>query len=302
MIRAVLLLVPVSLADAHQVPGALQLLPVEAELEMALTVGGHGIAFRALRIPGAAVPEQHRAAAVLPLGDDPLEAAVLHRVVLDVDGEALLAGIEARPLGDGPAPQHPFHLEAEVVVQAGGGVLLDDEGQRAGRAPFRRVARGLSRNREVPLAVVFGEPHAPMLITSPMRLSRTLVPTLKEAPSEAEVPSHVFMVRGGYLRKVAAGVYSFLPLGKRVLEKVERIIREEMVRAGASEVQLPTTIPAELWQESGRWEKYGDQLLRFKDRKGGDFVIGPTHEEVISALVRGEVRSWRQLPLNLYQI
>jgi prolyl-tRNA synthetase len=141
-----------------------------------------------------------------------------------------------------------------------------------------------------------------MLITSPMRLSRTLVPTLKEAPSEAEVPSHVFMVRGGYLRKVAAGVYSFLPLGKRVLEKVERIIREEMVRAGASEVQLPTTIPAELWQESGRWEKYGDQLLRFKDRKGGDFVIGPTHEEVICALVRGDVRSWRQLPLNLFQI
>jgi prolyl-tRNA synthetase len=135
-----------------------------------------------------------------------------------------------------------------------------------------------------------------------MRLSRTLVPTLKEAPSEAEVPSHVFMVRGGYLRKVAAGVYSFLPLGKRVLEKVERIIREEMVRAGASEVQLPTTIPAELWQESGRWEKYGDQLLRFKDRKGGDFVIGPTHEEVICALVRGDVRSWRQLPLNLFQI
>jgi prolyl-tRNA synthetase len=141
-----------------------------------------------------------------------------------------------------------------------------------------------------------------MLITPPMRLSRTLVPTLKEAPSEAEVPSHIFMVRGGYLRKVAAGVYSFLPLGKRVLDKVERIIREEMTRAGASEVQLPTTIPAELWQESGRWEKYGDQLLRFKDRKGGDFVIGPTHEEVICALVRGDVRSWRQLPLNLFQI
>src|SRR6478736_3516090 len=106
-----------------------------------------------------------------------------------------------------------------------------------------------------------------------MRLSRTLVPTLKEAPSEAEVPSHIFMVRGGYLRKVAAGVYSFLPLGFRVLQKVETIIR------------------AELWQESGRWEKYGDQLLRFKDRKGADFVIGPTHEEVICALVRSDVRS-----------
>jgi prolyl-tRNA synthetase len=141
-----------------------------------------------------------------------------------------------------------------------------------------------------------------MLIVPAMRLTRTLVPTLKEAPSEAEVPSHIFMVRGGYLRKVAAGVYSFLPLGFRVLRKVEQIIREEMARAGASEVQLPTTIPAELWQESGRWQKYGDQLLRFKDRKGGDFVIGPTHEEVICALVRSDVRSWRQLPLNLFQI
>ena len=113
-----------------------------------------------------------------------------------------------------------------------------------------------------------------------MRLSKTLVPTLKEAPAEAEVPSHILMVRGGYLRKVAAGIYSFLPLGWRVVQKVERIIREEMNRAGASEVFLPAVIPAELWQESGRWEQYGAQLLRFKDRKGGDFVIGPTHEEV----------------------
>ena len=135
-----------------------------------------------------------------------------------------------------------------------------------------------------------------------MRLSKTLVPTLKEAPAEAEVPSHVFMVRGGYLRKVAAGIYSFLPLGWRVIKKIERIIREEMDRAGASEVFLPAVIPAELWQESGRWDKYGAQLLRFKDRKGADFVIGPTHEEVIVDLVRGDVRSYRQLPLNLYQI
>jgi len=135
-----------------------------------------------------------------------------------------------------------------------------------------------------------------------MRLSKSLVPTLKEAPAEAEVPSHVFMVRGGYLRKVAAGVYSFLPLGWRVIQKIQRIIREEMNRAGASEVFLPAVVPAELWQESGRWDKYGAQLLRFKDRKGGDFVIGPTHEEVIVDLVRGDVRSYRQLPLNLYQI
>ncbi len=135
-----------------------------------------------------------------------------------------------------------------------------------------------------------------------MRLSKTLVPTLKEAPAEAEVPSHILMMRGGYLRKVAAGIYSFLPLGWRVVQKISRIIREEMNRSGASEVFLPAVIPAELWQESGRWDQYGAQLLRLKDRKGGDFVIGPTHEEVITALVRGDVRSYRQLPLNLYQI
>ena len=135
-----------------------------------------------------------------------------------------------------------------------------------------------------------------------MRLSKTLVPTLKEAPAEAEVPSHILMVRGGYLRKVAAGIYSFLPLGWKVVQKISAIIREEMNRAGAEEVFLPAVVPAELWQESGRWEQYGAQLLRIKDRKGGDFVIGPTHEEVIVDLVRGDVRSYRQLPLNLYQV
>jgi prolyl-tRNA synthetase len=137
---------------------------------------------------------------------------------------------------------------------------------------------------------------------SAMRLSKTLLPTLKEAPAEAEIPSHILMVRGGYLRKVAAGVYSFLPLGWRVIQKITKIIREEMNRAGAQEVFLPAVIPAELWQESGRWDQYGEQLLRFKDRKGADFVIGPTHEEVMVDLVRGDVRSYRQLPLNLYQI
>jgi prolyl-tRNA synthetase len=135
-----------------------------------------------------------------------------------------------------------------------------------------------------------------------MRLSQTLMPTLKEAPAEAEVPSHIYLVRGGYIRKVAAGIYSFLPLGQKVVQKVSRIIREEMNRAGASEIFMPAIIPAELWQESGRWEQYGAQLLRLKDRKGGDFVVGPTHEEVVCALVRGDVRSWRHLPLNLYQI
>ena len=135
-----------------------------------------------------------------------------------------------------------------------------------------------------------------------MRLSKTHIPTLKEAPAEAEIPSHILMVRGGYLRKVAAGVYSFLPIGWRVIQKISRIIREEMNRAGAQEVFLPAVIPGELWQESGRWDQYGEQLLRFKDRRGADFVLGPTHEEAIVDLVRGDVRSYRQLPLNLFQI
>ena len=135
-----------------------------------------------------------------------------------------------------------------------------------------------------------------------MRLSKTFLPTLREVPSEAETISHQLMLRAGLIRKLAAGIYEWLPAGLKVLKKVEQIIREEMNRAGAQEVFLPAVIPAELWQESGRWDQYGAQLLRFKDRKGGDFVIGPTHEEVIVDLVRGDVRSYRQLPLNLYQI
>ncbi|MFH0901022.1 MAG: proline--tRNA ligase [Pseudomonadota bacterium] len=135
-----------------------------------------------------------------------------------------------------------------------------------------------------------------------MRYSRALIPTLKEVPAEAQVPSHVFMIRGGYLRKVAAGIYSFLPLGWRVVTKIENIIREELNRAGAQEILMPAAIPAELWQESNRWQQYGPELLRFKDRKGADFVFGPTHEEVVVDLVRREVGSYRQLPVNLYQI
>jgi prolyl-tRNA synthetase len=140
------------------------------------------------------------------------------------------------------------------------------------------------------------------MTATPMRISKTLVPTLKEAPAEAEIPSHILLVRGGYLRKVAAGIYSFLPLGIRVVQKIAGIIRQEMNRAGASEVFLPAIIPAELWKESGRWDVYGDQLLRLKDRKKGEFVVGPTHEEVIVDLVRGDVKSYRQLPINLYQV
>ncbi|MDI6790856.1 MAG: proline--tRNA ligase [Thermodesulfobacteriota bacterium] len=135
-----------------------------------------------------------------------------------------------------------------------------------------------------------------------MRFSRFFLPTLKETPAEAEVISHKLMLRAGMIRKLAAGIYSYLPLGLRVLRKVEAIVREEMNKAGAQEVVLPMVQPAELWQESGRWEFYGKELLRFKDRHARDCCLGPTHEEVITDLVRREVRSYRDMPLNLYQI
>jgi prolyl-tRNA synthetase len=135
-----------------------------------------------------------------------------------------------------------------------------------------------------------------------LRYSQLLIPTLKEVPADAQVASHIFLVRGGYIRQVAAGIYSFLPMGLRVVNKVARIVREELNRAGAQEVLLPISLPAELWQESGRWQKYGPELLRFHDRKGKDFCIGPTHEEAIVELVRRDVRSYRELPINLYQI
>jgi prolyl-tRNA synthetase len=135
-----------------------------------------------------------------------------------------------------------------------------------------------------------------------MRYGQAFVPTLKEVPAEAQVVSHIFMIRGGYMRKAAAGIYSFLPLGWRVVTKIANIVREEMNRAGAQEIFMPAAVPAELWQESGRWQKYGPELLRFKDRKGADFLIGPTHEEVVVDLVRREIKSYRQLPQNLYQV
>ncbi len=135
-----------------------------------------------------------------------------------------------------------------------------------------------------------------------MRYSRLLIPTLKEDPAEAEIASHRLMMRAGMIRQVARGIYDFLPLGKRSLKKVERIIREELDRVGCQEVQLPIVTPAELWQESGRWELYGKELLRLRDRNDREFCLGPTHEEVMTDLVRREVRSYRALPLNLYQI
>jgi prolyl-tRNA synthetase len=129
-----------------------------------------------------------------------------------------------------------------------------------------------------------------------------MLPTLKEDPAEAEVISHKLMYRAGMIRKLAAGIYSFLPLGLRVIQKVERVIREEMNRAGAQEVLLPCVQPAELWMESHRWEEYGKDLLRFKDRHSRDSCFGPTHEEVITDIARREIRSYRQMPLNLYQV
>jgi prolyl-tRNA synthetase len=153
------------------------------------------------------------------------------------------------------------------------------------------------------VAVYFRGPFSDQNNTeSIMRVSRFLLSTVRETPAEAETISHQLMLRAGMIRKIAAGVYSWLPLGLRVLRKVEHIVREEMNRAGAQEVLMPAVQPAELWQESGRWDKYGPELLRLKDRHQRDFCFGPTHEEVITDLIRREVKSYRQLPANFYQI
>ena len=135
-----------------------------------------------------------------------------------------------------------------------------------------------------------------------MRISNLLLPTLRESPADAEVISHQLMLRAGMVRQLAAGVYTWLPLGLRVLRKVEAVVREEMDRAGAQELLMPGVLPAELWQESGRWDHYGPELLRFSDRHERPFCLGPTHEEVITDIVRREVKSYKQLPVNFYQI
>lgn len=135
-----------------------------------------------------------------------------------------------------------------------------------------------------------------------MRTSQFLIATQKETPADAEVISHQLMLRAGLIRKLAAGLYTWLPLGLRVLRKVEAVVREEMEACGAQEISMPVVQPAELWQESGRWEQYGPELLRIQDRHQRDFCLGPTHEEVITSLVRDEIKSYKQLPLNLYQI
>lgn len=135
-----------------------------------------------------------------------------------------------------------------------------------------------------------------------MRTSQYLLATQKEVPSDAEVISHQLMIRAGMVRKVAAGLYTWLPTGLRVLNKVAHIVRDEMNKAGSIEISMPVVQPADLWQESGRWDEYGPELLRIKDRQQRDFVLGPTHEEVITSIVRNEVNSYKQLPLNLYQV
>ncbi len=135
-----------------------------------------------------------------------------------------------------------------------------------------------------------------------MKTTQLLMPTLRETPADAEVISHKLLLRGGYIRKLGSGIYNYLPLGLRVLQKIENIVREEMNAVGAQELLMPMVVPAELWQETGRWDVYGKELLRFKDRHENNFCLGPTHEEVITDIARKEIRSYRQLPCSLYQI
>ena len=135
-----------------------------------------------------------------------------------------------------------------------------------------------------------------------MRYSQTLIPTLKETPAEAEVVSHRLMLRAGFIRKLTAGIYTYMPIGLAAIRKVENIVREEMNRAGAQELLMPMVQPADLWVETGRYEKYGPELLRFHDRHERESCLGPTHEEVITDIARKELHSYRNLPVNLYQI
>src|SRR5512138_2192549 len=135
-----------------------------------------------------------------------------------------------------------------------------------------------------------------------MRVSRFFISTLKEAPAEAELVSHRLMLRAGLIKKLSSGLYTWMPLGLRVLRKVEAVVREEMDKSGGIELLMPAVQPAELWQETGRWEVFGPQMLKIKDRHAHDFCFGPTHEEVITDIARREVKSYRQLPLNFYQI
>ena len=135
-----------------------------------------------------------------------------------------------------------------------------------------------------------------------MRFSNFFIPTLKETPKDVVLKSHEYLLRGGFIQQIGSGIYNFLPLGKRVLDKISKIVKQEMDNAGANEVLLGCVTPASLWQASGRYERYGKELLRFKDRKENEFVFGPTHEETITELVKTYIKSYKQLPLHLYQI
>src|SRR5580765_5656933 len=135
-----------------------------------------------------------------------------------------------------------------------------------------------------------------------MRWSQMFIPTLREAPAEAEVPSHILLLRAGYIRQLAAGIYSYLPLAQRVMNRIARIVREELDRIGAQEFFLPALHPAEIWQESGRWEKMGQNMFRLKDRANRDLCLGMTHEEIFTTIARDELRSYRELPQIWYQI
>src|SRR6516165_1356543 len=135
-----------------------------------------------------------------------------------------------------------------------------------------------------------------------MLFTRALIPTTKEAPADATNASHILLSRAGYIRRVGAGMYDFLPLGYRVLRKVESIVREEMDRAGAQEILMPALLPSKYFKETGRWDRFGDTLFRVKDRKGADYHLGPTHEEIVTDIARREIKSWRDLPKTLYQV
>jgi len=135
-----------------------------------------------------------------------------------------------------------------------------------------------------------------------MLFSRLYAPTVKEKPADSETISHELLIRGGFIRKVAAGIYTYLPLGWRVIKKIIRIVEEEMEKIGAQEIMMPIIQQAEIWRESGRWEDYGPEMMKLTDRHGREFTLGPTHEEMITFIVRNELRSYKQLPLTLYQI
>jgi prolyl-tRNA synthetase len=196
----------------------------------------------------------------------------------------------------------PRILKVAAIISTRPAPPVDDRAPRSVSVAARRTRRRAGRTDPVESA----DPPAPgapaRAAPHPMKASRFLISTLKEAPSDAEVASHRLMTRAGMIKKLAGGIYTYMPMGLRVIRKVEAIVREEMNRAGAIELLMPVIQPAELWQESGRWEKYGPELMRIKDRHERDFIVQPTSEEVITDVARTEIRSYRQMPKNLYHI